>query len=746
MPGIQNGAQPTQAQNATTSNGGISKVPKLDATSFFYLEDDTYAQVASQKFGIVSSNEFRTTSTVTLTSTAPKKIVSICSGQVFLQPNSADPTSKVNLILKPYKQPVAGLSVKYFIYRGLPKSKFLDSTGKVLTTGSAFVNHIQTEFNNFYNQDSSLDPRPELVGKFIGYPDASAPAGQSQEGTDLIDEYFYKISQTYTDETGDITNQKRAFEMPMILAGLELATVTNGDGDIGLDIVLNYGDYFIENDTNPFKLDLDFARAPFGTINVSTITDAYQKKVMREAVTLFIDPAAYYGLHANGGKIFKHGTTTPIETSAAIYTLITNFITKNSIYIYVQSNRQRSYNFYNKYVVSDTNANNIKIGDAEANLQETTFETDSWPLKVYSASPAPSSEALSIALQFTTDKGINTSLFGLLANLASINSEGFVGAKDLIQEPDTNGTVSNFTKTILLSTPATSNVVIASIIQLIYLGKSIILSKPGVDDGDPITIEEDILFTTKYMDDVFDLVNATSFLQADKIYHVHSYKPTLYNQQEIDKNRGKVVAYTQRTQNTIAINDTENITLFTYLAIVENEDSKHSSFSPNASANKEATGYGVQNLLKIHSLPNLPTDEYVDLKIIKDNKKTITGIILKSQNSNPTTVVFGLTEQQNDTIKLLLINKLNQKLYFDSLNSQEEQNSVPKISSKKYRLGIIYDLPNFTQDIVYPSQADEIVVYTIDSLVFFTKEYSDYIELVQSKLEFDLYKTDSIKY
>jgi len=428
----------TAAQNATTSNRGTNKMPKLDAKSHFFLEDETYTQLPTQAFGVISENEFRTTS---LVSVSAKKVISICSGQVFLQPS--DEAGKVNLILKPYRQPVNGLSIKYFIYRGLPKDQFLDASDKVLATGSGLITHIRTEFNNFYGQDASLSPPPDFLGKYIGYPDPAAPIGEAQTVNDLIDSYFYKISQTFIGETGTITNSKRAFEMPMVPAGTHLATVT---GTIGLDIVLNYGDYYIANDPNPFKLDLAFARKPFYVINLATITGAYQKKIMREAITQFIDLAAYYGLHANGGKIYKFGVTQAIETPAAIYALITPFVTKNNIYLYVQSNRQRSYNFYNKYVVSDTNPNNMKIGTAEANLVETTFETNKWPVKVFSTAPASGSTQQTIALQFTTDKGANTSLYGDTANIISANNEGFVDAKDLIQEAGTNGVVSNFTR------------------------------------------------------------------------------------------------------------------------------------------------------------------------------------------------------------------------------------------------------------------------------------------------------------
>src|SRR5690606_21014179 len=137
-------------------------------------------------------------------------------------------------------------------------------------------------------------------------------------------------------------------------------------------------DYYIENDPNPFKLDLAFARAQANILDTISLTEEYQKRLLRENCTLFIDPAAYYGLHTNGGKIYRHNQSQAIETTSEIYDLITPFITKNNIYLYVQSERQHSYNFYGNYRVSDTNANNLKTGTTEANLSETTFETDKW--------------------------------------------------------------------------------------------------------------------------------------------------------------------------------------------------------------------------------------------------------------------------------------------------------------------------------------------------------------------------------
>lgn len=701
----------TQTQQVTSSNQGTNKVAKLDAKSFFFLEDEVFApQTVAQSFGIIDENQFRTTSIVSITN---KKVISICKGQIFIQPMTGDVT-KVNLILKPYIQPINGISIKYFIYRGLSKSNFIDIEGKIISSGNGLITHIQNEFTNFYQ---NYPPIPEFLARYIGYPDATT----TQQGTDLIDSYFYKISQSYDGDVENLVDPTKNFEFPIIPAGTHLATET---GSIGLDIVLNYGDYYVANDQNPFKFDLEFARAASNIINVSGITNAYQKKLARETITQFLDPAAYYGLHANdGGKIFRHGQTQPIVTPQDVATLIDKFVTKNTIYIYIQSNRQRSYNFYNKYIISDTNANNLKIGLSETNLVETTFETDNWPVKVFSTPPAVSSDKQTIALQFTTDKNPNVSLFGDIANIGSTHQENFVDAKELIPVPVEGVPETPFTKTVLLHSPIANNHNVASFIQLFYIGKNILLSKPGIDDGDPNTPPpDDIIFTAKYMDDVFDLIDATSFLQADKIYHVHSYKPLLYNQEEIDKNRKRVIAFTQRTQNTIAISDTENLTLFTYLAIVENEQSSHSNFSATSSSDKTATGYIVQNISEYQTLPNLPGNEYVELKSFTDSGEIVNGIVLNTfEGSLPTSLVLGITEEENNVLKSLSVGLNNVKIIMNPILEGNYFVSLENVKYQMFNLGIAHEVNLNEIQIIFP--INDLIIFSIDGLVFYSKEY-----------------------
>ena len=274
---------------------------------------------------------------------------------------------------------------------------------------------------------------------------------------------------------------------------------------------------------------------------------------------------------------------------------------------------------------------------------------------------------------------------------------------------------------------------IASIVKLSYVGKDIVFTDTGIDDGDPATpIPDPIHFMPKFMDDVFDLMNTISFLKADKIYHVHSYKPNLYSQKSIDKSRGQLVAYTQRTQNTIAVSETENLTLFTYLSISEIELSNHSNFSPTPSSNKEATGYGVQDLSEFQVLPNLPSNEFVKLDKFTDSGQTINGIVLNTyDNSLATTILLGITEDENNTLlDVIELNNLkNPKLYFHSSDDGNFNLSEEGVKYKKFTLKIVSE--NSDNNFLINNLNDDITIYSIDELIFFSKSYSENI-LIES--------------
>jgi hypothetical protein len=717
MPALINN---TAIQNSTTSNQGSDKMPKLAGHSYFFLEDNNFTQTAAQAFGIKSETEFCTTA---LVSVSGKKVISICAGQVFLQPFSGDLT-KVNLILKPYRQPVTSLSVKYFIYRGLTKADFIVND-LIKETGSPFITHIRTEFNNFYESIGGGAPTPAFLPEYIGFPGVNS----IQPDDALIDSYFYKVSPSYTGEEADndLVETDKSFEFPMIPAGLEIGTA---NGEIGIDIVLNAGDYFIENDNAPFKFNLAFARASKNTLTVTGIADPYAQKLLRNFINFFIDPAAYYGLHSNGGEIIKYGQASSIKSANDIYTLIQSFFTKNTVYLFIQSDRQMAYNFYDTYRISSNSTDNLKIGTTETNLAESSFETDNWPVKLITTIPSGTGTYQTIALQLVTDGNQSTCLFAATANILSDNTEGFVNASLLVRATEESGIVPNLTNTVILGTPIAGNALISSFIQLVYRGKSIVFSRPGIDDGDPATPPADpIVFQTKYTDDVFYLTRETSFLKAKDIYHVHGFQYTLFKQIMENSNERNVVSTVQRNQMVFPNAENQNQTVITYLSVAVHEENSHSTFLSNISSNKESTGYSNQNGRGTQILEHLPDNEYAALKAFTDNSLIITGIDIKSEDGSfPTTMGLGLTKEQDEVLKNCMVNKNNPKIYLESMSGNRGNLVSPEnILYKKFNVGVLFDTEDFKQDVVMPDSAESITVYTNDGLMFFSYDYSFYL-------------------
>lgn len=451
-----------QYNDLTTSDNGRNVRAVLQALSHFFLEDNDFVQTSENSFGVTSETKFRTTSKVTFSGT--KKVYAVCQGEVFVQPQTGD-NNKVNIILRPYKQPINSISIKYFIYRGLNKSDFfvphennrLKITGNA-TTGTDFIKHIWGEFDRFYNEID--EEKPVFWEEFIGFP---ASAG-SQSLTDLIDSYFYKIAQ-YDEETGEEI-EGGTYELPLIPRGLQIGNATN---EIGFDVVLNTGDYYIENDPNPFQLNLAFARAAEGILNTADGTSDFQKKLIRESCTWFIDPVAFYGIHANGhGKLYVGESITPLTSKEDIYAQIEGFHTKNTIYLYIQSNRQRSYNFYGNYVLSETNSNNIRTGTSEVSMTETVFGTLGWPVQNINLS-SNSSQSLFIKL-LAKYYSEGCFLYSKIGDIQNTLRNDFVLQREIFDENITTSTV-DYTNSIefKLNTLETT-VNISTVFQVIFFG------------------------------------------------------------------------------------------------------------------------------------------------------------------------------------------------------------------------------------------------------------------------------------
>lgn len=328
-------------------------------------------------------DEYRVTSFVRASSGSTEaKVFAICDGQLFIQPQESDDT-KINLILKPFPS-FAPIKIKYFIYRGVNKSDLIDGNNIKAVEGNSpeFLQRIWGNYISCVTEDGSPIPE-EFPASLIGYD----PQNQSSDSG--IASYFF------ADDSDD------SFEIPICPQGEHLG---NFIGRIGLDIVLDYGDYDLEYEEQLFKFDLEFARKPEHIFDINTITSPTETKIKRykEYIHQFIDPAAFWGSHIDLGKI-KLYNENEISNSQDIYEKVVNrFQTKNNIYLYVQEERGRSFNFYDNF-----SPNNSFLGLENETISMTAYNTNGWPvlIKSFTQSETPIADKIKIKLSFFRDVG-----------------------------------------------------------------------------------------------------------------------------------------------------------------------------------------------------------------------------------------------------------------------------------------------------------------------------------------------------
>lgn len=724
---LDNTMSNTQAKQLTTSDNGTNVRPVLVCDSHFFIESlgaGSFSQTSSQKFGVVSQTQFRTSAKVSFS--GKKSVFAICQGQVFVQPQAGS-TTKVNLILRPYRQPIRELPIKYFIYRGLDKSDFISGTGESAlvagseTNGSGFVKHIWTEFNKFYKNEKLKDNPPQFLAKMIGFSD-----GVDQTVDTLIDTFFYKITR-YTDATKQEETSETSFELPLIPKGIQLGSAEN---EIAIDVVLNRGDHFTINSVNPFKLDLSYARASEYLLDTANGDTDYKKKLTKEASTQFIDIAAFYGLHCNAvTKLYYNNEAEPLKLKEDIYEHLQNFNSKNTQYLYIQSNRQRSYNFYNNYNYNSTNNNDFMVGVSEDNLTETSFGELGWPVHTLDNNE-------NTFFKLTTDNHNNAGMFVSLGSLITNNEQNFVRNANLLQTATENENTTidiNYTKSIGFKAELVGSDAIVQCVFIVYEGKQMIVDEyvdppqPGEQPKEP---EQ---FLIKDIDDVFGMINEQSFIQikdgVEEMASLLDEQLQIINFPNAQAETDIGVVKTRRITDAIKINDNENIKRVTYetlLTSARNENNiyvkNNSSSIAKASANTVSFSKEQNNFYQ----PSQPY--YFKTKLFTDNGQTITGLILETNDgSTPTKKILGLTKEENQLIKSLIINNnlLNPKMYFKNLLTDKTDNfvSIENQNYKKYSLSIVAE--NTLGNINIHQLVKKIYVFSIDGLAFTSHKYGE---------------------
>ncbi|WP_293785799.1 hypothetical protein [uncultured Pedobacter sp.] len=703
-------------------------VPK----SYFFTDPATISQTAAQAFGPVSDNEFNLTAKFTSTG---GQALAICKGVVLIQPQAAG-SNVVNLILRPYEQPINGLNIRYFIYRGLQQGDFFNGD-LVLADGnevSGFIKKINKSFAGFYKNENV----PPFLAKYIGFDPTQ------QAATLPLDQFFFKETE-YVDSAGQfIEKEDTAFELPMIAKGTSLGHFINGE--CGIDVVLNYGDYQLPSPNAEFNFDLNYARAASANINLASITNEFRKKLVREQITQFLDVAAFYGFHTANGSVNINGTETKGE---AIYNAAVNkFSTKNRLYLYIQSDRCRSYNFYNNYLIDNTGLESLKLGTVETTLNEVVYGTNGWPLLIDEAPRTPASTTNPLFLQLVTDNGANSMLYGQVATLVNATKENFINAEGLKAPNATDGTPSLFTKTIVLANLAVAgdnnSLNIASFNILIYQGSTYpyILGQETDDQN----VTTNVLGLPNFFDDVFDQLNATPLLKAteNSDYAVlSSQKVKLISHYKDKAQLGISAVQTLNINDVIETDDPANPTLKRVTYITEAVDVLNSALSvtgtltPDTKSNPSVSGAVSNN--KTYQLPDA---FYYNLQLFTDSTETITGLqLLAKDGSTSNKIILGLTQSENDLLKALITtnNLMNTRLFLiDLFEDGNELISAENITYQKYKAGVVGETAIGELKLYLPET--DVMVYSLDRKYHFTGGYSRYVKMMGLKFYYTIDK------
>jgi hypothetical protein len=689
-------------------------VPK----SHFFTDPATINQSTGQAFGPVSENEFNITAKFNSTGA---QAFAICKGVLLVQPQGGE---VVNLILRPYEQPINGLNIRYFIYRGLKKSDFFNGEN-VLADGnevSGFIKGINKSFAGFYKNENV----PPFLAKYIGFDPTQ------QAATLPLDQFFFKETE-YVDSAGQfVEKDETAFELPMVAKGTSLGHFITGE--CGIDVVLNYGDYQLPAPNAEFNFDLNYARAASANISLVGITDEFRKKLVREQITQFLDIAAFYGFHAANGSVNINGTETKGE---AIYTTaVSKFSTKNRLYLYIQSDRCRSYNFYGNYLLNSTGSESLKLGTVENSLTDQVYGTNGWPLLIDEALRTPASTTNPLFLQLVTDNGANSVFYGQVATVVG-TKENFLNAEALKAPNATDGTPGLFTKTVQLVNPAVADgnnsLNIASFNILIYQGHTYpyILGQETDDNN----VTANVLGLPNFFDDVFDLLNATPLLQAsaNTDYSVlSSQKVKLISHYQNKAQLGISAVQTLNINDVIETDDPANPTLKRVTYISETVDVLNSTLSvtgaltPDTKSNPSVSG-AVSNS-KTYQLPDA---FYYSLQVFTNDTETVIGLTLlaKDGSSVPNKIILGLTKTENDMLKTLITtnNLINDRLFLiDLFIDGNELVSAENITYQKYKAGIVGE--NAAGELKLYLPATDLMVYSIDRKYHFTSGYSKYVK------------------
>lgn len=699
---------------------GPSSDKKYEPNSHFFvdhvaLSDASASNLSTDAFGPVDGNEtdqYRTTSFVR--SSASTKVYAICAGKLLIQPQTEDPT-KVNLILKPAASAsYAPLKIKYFIYRGVNKSDLLSNETNlkpVETDSPNFLRRIWDEYIAYHTSDGSPAPT-EFPSSLIGYDITNQP------GNLLIDKCIFKNSDT------------ASYEVPSCEKGEHLG---NFSGRIGLDIVLDYGDYELINQEELFWLNLEYARKSEHVFDITTIPNSTATRVKRykEHIHQFMDASALWGSHIDCGivKIIESNSTNEISTNDDIFNkILKKYQTKNKLYVYVQGERARSYNYYDS-------SRKIYGFNPAGQLNE----TNDWPILIeeitLSSSTTTYKELKNIELEYSVDSSIEEQVRHFSIDVISPNDNN-TSLYPLVTRPqDPSGTVppvlTDKTKQIKINFPVNGVSSCSTFLLLFANLKQEYPPKEYFNELWPVNLNS----TLKLPNDINDLLYWSTY-----------DKSRLINLDDV-LNLGGIIQNKVVFDN--GLNPSNNNRKFRRLYVAALK--RNSLHDQNYDIDFFTAGLSES----IKKVDDYIRDLYNDtsFRLYKGSFSdggNVNSLSLFNENDLSKMYNYfhlGITDEEYNLLvydEILVTESTPQILPKDAANVffiLEEISSFSVQNVRKFKLGLQYeDNTGIISSPLFPSSGNEVYVYTLDGFFFFSKEYSDYqeffVEYPKCKAEF----------
>ncbi|MFB0494487.1 hypothetical protein ABID99_000724 [Mucilaginibacter sp. OAE612] len=708
--------------------------------SHFFTDPALITQSEAQAFGPASPDVFHVTTSFNVTTDAPA--FAICPGVALVQPQTGS-NNLVNLILRPFKQPITGINIKYFVYRGLKKADFFNGD-KVIqqTTGTSdFANRINTAFNSYYAANPAI-VKPDFLAKFIGFDPANQPDSMPISGL------FFKQSEYVSNNGQSNETAQTSFELPMMPMGASLGRFANGE--CGIDIVLNYGDYQLPASNDQFVFDLAYARDNDYSIDLTQVTDAFQKKLIREQIFQFLDAAAYFGFHSTDqGAVTVNNNGTKIKkTGQTIYTdVIQNFQTKNNLYLYIQSDRTRSYNFYENYGISDTDDHSLLSGYTESTLTPAVYSNNGWPLIIDNAAQSHNDTSNRVYLQLVTDNNVNTMLYGQIGRIENAQSNNFSNADYLILPINNEGTPTNLTKAIILNNPnigpnnAKQN--IATFYILLYQG----VVYDYVAGQTPTGVElSDIITQPSLLDDIFGSLLAIPVLKTTTStgYTISTSQKIKLINHYFDGKQNGISAIQSNIVNDIIETGIEGTPMLNRVAyITETIDVLTNVFDgPKVITHDTKSTPSLSTTVGASKTYTLPAPFYLGIQLFTENNQLINGVkLLTTDGSVPNKFIIGLTQEENELLKAFAILYTNVRIALLKLSPDDiPLKSAESIDYYKFKIALLYE--NSAGDLVLNLPASDILVYSLDIKYYFSVNYSKYISQDSDEIKGDIYNEE----